>query len=222
MYEKKINYCWFGGAKKPEIVLRCIESWRKFMPDWEIKEWNEDNYHTNSSYFEKALKKKKYAFASDYARFDILNRFGGIYLDTDMELIKNLQPLVEKGEFIGRESRKFINAGIIFFYSKNKLADQVLIFLNKQKNPGVQAIPETITKIIDESDLNFNLKIYPPNYFYPYNPFDVDRNAVKQLMYSDITGDTYAIHHWGQSWSYSFYERIYRRLRKLCITRFQA
>ena len=86
-----IHYIWFGGAEKPKVVLECIESWRRFFPGWEIKEWNESNYNINKcQYMIDAYQLKKYAFVSDYARFDVLYEYGGIYLDVDVEFIKPL------------------------------------------------------------------------------------------------------------------------------------
>ena len=88
MIPKIIHYCWFGGNPKPEIIEKCIASWRAFCPDWEIKEWNEDNYDVNALPFTAtAYAAKKWAFVSDVARLDILKEHGGIYLDTDVEIL---------------------------------------------------------------------------------------------------------------------------------------
>lgn len=104
MIPKVIHYCWFGRNPLPESAVKCIESWRKFMPDYEIKEWNEDNFDINAiPYTAEAYQLKKYAFVSDYARFWILYRYGGIYFDTDVELIKPIDDIVEKGAFMGIE-----------------------------------------------------------------------------------------------------------------------
>jgi mannosyltransferase OCH1-like enzyme len=86
---KKIHYCWFGGKELPDSAKKCIESWKTYFPDYEIKEWNESNYDVNKTIFTKeAYQIGKYAFVSDYARFDILYNYGGIYFDTDVEVIK--------------------------------------------------------------------------------------------------------------------------------------
>ena len=83
MIPKIIHYCWFGYKKKPRLIQKCIASWRTYMPDWEIREWNEENYDVNkNSYIQKAYEEKMWAFVVDYARFDILNQFGGVFLDT--------------------------------------------------------------------------------------------------------------------------------------------
>ncbi|WP_450513918.1 glycosyltransferase family 32 protein, partial [Streptomyces olivaceoviridis] len=89
MIPKVIHYCWFGGQPLPESALKCIESWRRFCPDYEIKQWSEKNYDVNKiQYTKEAYEKKRYAFVTDVARLDIIYSEGGIYLDTDVELIK--------------------------------------------------------------------------------------------------------------------------------------
>lgn len=104
MIPKVIHYCWFGRNPLPESAVKCINSWRKFMPDYEIKEWNEDNFDVNAiPYTAEAYQAKKYAFVSDYARFLILYQYGGVYFDTDVELIKPIDDIVEKGAFMGFE-----------------------------------------------------------------------------------------------------------------------
>ena len=83
-----IHYCWFGGNEKPELVHRCIASWREHLPDWEIREWNEGNYDISRFRFtQEAYDHKKWAFVADVARFDILSQYGGVYFDTDVELL---------------------------------------------------------------------------------------------------------------------------------------
>ena len=104
MIPKIIHYCWFGRNPLPESAIKCINSWRKYFPDYEIKEWNEDNFDVNSiPYTTEAYQARKYAFVSDYARFWILYHFGGVYFDTDVEVIKPMDDIIEKGPFMGIE-----------------------------------------------------------------------------------------------------------------------
>lgn len=104
MIPKIIHYCWFGRNPLPESAKKCINSWRKYLPDYEIKEWNEDNFDVNIiPYTKEAYEAKKYAFVSDYARFWILYHYGGVYFDTDVEVIKPLDDIVERGAFLGIE-----------------------------------------------------------------------------------------------------------------------
>ena len=109
MIPKVIHYCWFGHNPLPESAKKCIDSWRKFLPDYEIKEWNEDNFDVNIiPYTQQAYEAKKYAFVSDYARFWILYHHGGVYFDTDVEVIRPMDDIIEKGPFMGREKGAFI------------------------------------------------------------------------------------------------------------------
>ena len=109
MIPKIIHYCWFGRNPLPQSAIKCINSWKKFFPDYEIKEWNEDNFDVNIiPYTAEAYEAKKYAFVSDYARFWILYHFGGIYFDTDVEVIKPFDDILERGPFMGREQGAFI------------------------------------------------------------------------------------------------------------------
>lgn len=105
MIPKIIHYCWFGRGPLPELAQKCIASWKKYLPDYEIKEWNEDNFDVNIiPYTAEAYKAKKYAFVSDYARFWILYKYGGIYFDTDVEVIRPIDDIISKGNFMGCET----------------------------------------------------------------------------------------------------------------------
>lgn len=107
MIPKVINYCWFGGNPLPASAQKCIASWRKYLPDYEIKEWNESNFDVNIiPYTAEAYKAKKYAFVSDYARFWILYRYGGLYFDTDVEVIRNMDDIIANGAFMGLEKKQ--------------------------------------------------------------------------------------------------------------------
>jgi len=104
MIPKVIHYCWFGRNPLPSLAIKCIESWRKYLPDYEIKEWNEDNFDVNIiPYTQEAYQVGKYAFVSDYARFWILYKYGGLYFDTDVEVIKPMDDIIARGPFMGCE-----------------------------------------------------------------------------------------------------------------------
>ena len=105
MIPKIIHYCWFGRGPLPELAQKCIASWKKYLPDYERKEWNEDKFDVNIiPYTAEAYQAKKYAFVSDYARFWILYQYGGIYFDTDVEVIRPIDDIVERGNFMGFET----------------------------------------------------------------------------------------------------------------------
>lgn len=104
MIPKKIHYIWFGGNPLPPLAERCIASWEKYMPGYEIVRWDESNFDTDCcDYVREAISVKKWAFASDYARFKILYEHGGVYLDTDVELLKPLDEIIQRGPFMGFE-----------------------------------------------------------------------------------------------------------------------
>lgn len=120
MIPKIIHYCWFGGNPLPDSAVKCIDSWKKYFPDYEIKEWNESNFDVNMiPYTAEAYRLKKYAFVSDYARFYVLYRYGGLYFDTDVEVIKNMDDIIARGPFMGCEP--------------NGYTDQVSLTDNKDK-----------------------------------------------------------------------------------------
>lgn len=99
-----IHYCWFGGKPVPRSARKCIDSWKEYFPGWEIKQWNESNYDVwKIPYIAQAYDAKKYAFVSDYARFDILYQYGGVYFDTDVEVIKPFDDILARGAFMGLE-----------------------------------------------------------------------------------------------------------------------
>lgn len=119
MIPKIIHYCWFGRGKYPAIVQKCLKSWQTHCPDYEIKLWNEDNYDIfKATYMAEAYQAKKWAFVSDFARLDIIYHNGGIYLDTDVELIKSLDSLLTLGCFVAADETG-INTGMGFGASKN-------------------------------------------------------------------------------------------------------
>ena len=104
MIPKVIHYCWFGRKPLPPLAMKCIESWKKFFPDYEIRQWNEDNFDVEIiPYTREAYEVGKYAFVSDYARFWILYHYGGLYFDTDVEVIKYFNEIIDRGPFMGCE-----------------------------------------------------------------------------------------------------------------------
>ena len=107
MIPKKIHYCWFGRGEKPKLAQKCIASWRKCCPDYEIIEWNEDNFDVNrNGYTRYCYANKKWAFLSDYVRLAVVLEHGGIYFDTDVELLKSPVPLMQHEAFFGFENEK--------------------------------------------------------------------------------------------------------------------
>lgn len=116
MIPKKIHYCWFGRNPKPKLAEKCLRSWKKYCPDYEIIEWNEDNYDLNSAplYVRQAYEAKKWAFVTDYVRLQVVYDYGGIYMDTDVELVKPLDHLLDNKAYFGFEDKTYIATGLGF------------------------------------------------------------------------------------------------------------
>ena len=131
---KVIHYCWFGGNELSQKAVKCMESWKKYCPDWEIKEWNEQNYDVEKiPYIRDAYKEKKWAFVSDYVRLDVVWQYGGIYLDTDVELIKPLDFFLEEEVFFALEKKNLcINTGLGFgAVPENRILRQLMELYEK-------------------------------------------------------------------------------------------
>lgn len=214
MIPKIIHYCWFGGNPLPESAIKCIESWKKYLPDYEIKEWNENNFDVNIiPYTAEAYAQKKYAFVSDYARFWILYKYGGIYFDTDVEVIKSMDDIIKKGPFIGLENnglsgimRQTINPGLGLGTSPGLISIKNL--LDNYKNRHFEyhqniRLMQTVVHFTTELFLQKGLKasnqiqqigdfwIYPSEYFCPINV------TTGKLH---ITKNTRTIHHYAGTW----------------------
>ena len=213
MIPKIIHYCWFGGNPLPELAQKCIESWKKYCPDYEIKRWDENNFDVNCcDYVCEAYEAKKWAFVSDYARFKILYENGGVYFDTDVELIKNIDDILEKGSFVGLEcpsknSKDKLAAapglGIaatpgmgIYKEILNEYDNSHFV---KNENGSYKTVVTRFTDIllkygnIDPNCISIidEINVYPVEYFCPLNYFTGELK---------ITKNTRAIHHYCASW----------------------
>lgn len=205
---KIIHYCWFGKKEYPELVKKCIESWKLKMPEYKIIEWNEENFNINKNrYVKEAYENKKYAFVSDYARLDALVNYGGIYLDTDVEVVKSFNPLIQGNRaFLGFENKNYLGTNVMGGIKNHMLYEK---FLQHYENipfildngmmdltPNVTVLTELCKK---EYDIRFggelqrvrDLTIYPQEYFSPI------RNKEKKYI---ISNKTYSIHYFLGSW----------------------
>jgi mannosyltransferase OCH1-like enzyme len=197
MIPKKIHYCWFGKKQKPDIVLRCLRSWEKVLPGYEIKEWNEDSFDVLSHpYTKKAYAEKKWAFVSDYVRLKALEEEGGIYLDTDMFMLKDLEPLLSLPLFLGKEDNTYINAAIIGAEKGHPFLKKVMAFYDT--NPPLETIPRIVTSLLTEKDLE-SVSIFPKKYFYPFSADDIRKFDGK-----NAGDDAYGVHLWNYSWGTPF------------------
>lgn len=208
MIPKTIHYCWFGHKPLPRSAQRCLASWHKYFPDYEIKEWNESNFDTSANpYCRDAYADGKYAYVSDYARFLILYRYGGLYFDTDVRVIRPMDDIVERGAFMGMEQLFGVAPGLclgaeaghpvykemIDFYDNLSYRDA-----NGHPIQGM-VVPQT-TAILRREGLVLenkvqqvaNIWVYPSEYF---DPLD---DATGRLR---ITPHTRSIHLYTKTWA---------------------
>lgn len=234
MIPKTIHYCWFGRNPLPPLAIRCIESWKKYLPNYEIREWNEDNFDVNIiPYTKEAYEAKKYAFVSDYARFWILYKYGGLYFDTDVEVIKPLDDIIAKGPFMGCEKdvrndrvtvvtsdlALGVNPGLglgvppgLSLYKEMLDLYATLHFVRSDGSLNQKTVVQYTTEILCRHGLkNINeiqkcagIWIYPKEYFCP-----IDYETKKRVD----TINTYTVHHYAASW-YGAKEKLY-----LCVKR---
>lgn len=204
---KIIHYCWFGKNEKPSIVKKCIESWKRVLVDYEIKEWNEENFNINDNTFvRQAYDARKFAFVSDYVRIYALYNYGGIYLDTDVEVFKNFDDLLDNESFWGFEEKNFIATSTIGSRKGNNFLKQFLDSYSRKKFIKDDGSIDTLTNVAVVSKMMESIGVklngsyqeiegigvfYPQEYFSPYDYIN---------CYSKATENTYTIHHYYKSW----------------------
>ncbi len=202
---KIIHYCWFGYNPKPELVLKCIESWKRFCPDYEIKEWNENSFDVDGNAFTReAYLAKKWAFVSDYVRGYALLNYGGVYLDTDMELLKPLDPLLVNPFFAGFEVNDSLASCVIGSNAEYEIIRQYWDYYQGkhfQENGKIiiTTSPIVLTDILKKQGLELNGKkqcvnncmIYPRTAFSPTS---------LQWVIGKYSSKTIGIHHFMDSW----------------------
>lgn len=209
---KVIHYIWVGGTKKPETVEKYIESWKKYCPDYAIVEWNEQNYNIQSNrYAREAYDAKKWAFVTDYIRLDILDRFGGIYMDSDVEVLKSLDAFLKDKAFssfeTGDPTQVFLPTGMMAsekhgswvrylksYYSPNRS------FFKDSGEIDTTTNTVTITKMTIEKYpiiLNNKLQRFEDFTMYPSDYFCPKSWSTREI---NLTKNTHAIHHFAASW----------------------
>lgn len=203
MIPKIIHYCWFGRGEKPKLAQKCIASWKKFCPDYEIIEWNEDNFDINKNEYTKmCYEQKKYAFLSDYVRLLVVHEHGGIYFDTDVEAVKSFDDLLSHKAFFGFETKDYVNTGQGFGSEAKTDVMNCLIAEYDAVTDGKHGVigcPILNTKALEKYGFAMNGKfqekdsviVYPKDYFNPFN----DNTGV--LNKSE---NTYSIHWYGKFW----------------------
>ena len=207
MIPKIIHYCWFGRGEKPELAKKCIASWRKFCPDFEIREWNEDNCdYLAMPFMAEAFAAKKYAFVSDVMRLIVLEQYGGVYFDTDVEVVRDISPLLNDEGFIGFENNRFVNSGQVMAAVPHQPIVQAMIDEYKklhymQPDSSVMPVgcPRLNSDVLERFGLIRNgqeqivagIHVYPDDYFSP-----MDSTTGKLTK----TENTYSIHWYSMSW----------------------
>lgn len=206
MIPKVIHYCWFGGSEKPKSVLRCIASWKRFCPNYEIIEWNENNFDVfQNDYLKYCYDNKKWAFLSDLARLIIIYEHGGLYFDTDVELVKSPDPLLDYDAFYGFETKMYINTGLGFGAVSYHRTVKSMIELYKTAIPekdgsySLITCPQLNTRALlpyglqttGERQIVEGAVILPVEYL---NPYDDPKGILKR------TENTISIHWYSKSW----------------------
>ena len=211
MIPKIIHYCWFGGKPLPKSAEKCVASWKKYLPDYEIKRWDESNFDVNAiPYTREAYAACKFAFVSDYARFWILYHYGGVYFDTDVEVIRPIDDIINRGGFLGVESNRngiyTVNPGLGFAATQGTAVIGEMVnlystfhFINTDGASDLKNIVEITTDYLSSKGLQntdeiqdcCGFTIYPKDYFCP---IDYDTRELK------ITENTRTIHHYAESW----------------------
>lgn len=201
-----IHYCWFGNTPLPPLEEKCIKSWEIYLPDYEIKRWDETTFDVSSHWFtRRAYQKKKYAFVSDYVRLRALQQYGGIYLDADTELIKPLDPFLKNPAFCGFQDDRFVSAGVLGARQGSEWIEEMLKLYDsepfRQNKNGHFAIPNTVwfTNYFLEKGLKLNnskqeaggVVVYPKHIFNPKKHDDI---------HYTLDDETVAIHHFALSW----------------------
>lgn len=208
MMPKVIHYCWFGGKPLPKSAIKCISSWKKYLPGHEIVEWNESNFDVNAvPYVEEAYRCGKYAFVSDYVRFWVLYRYGGLYFDVDVEMIGKIDDIIARGNFMAYEHGMSIAPGLgLGLEAGNALVRKVLDEYESSHFivDGRMQMSRTVVNIVSDLLLPLGVErvkegidrigdiyIYHPDYFSPLN------HRTDVLM---ITENSRSIHHYDASW----------------------
>ncbi|MDO4622111.1 MAG: glycosyltransferase [Eubacteriales bacterium] len=193
MIPKKIHYCWFGGKELPKLAKKCIASWKKYCPEYEIIEWNESNFDIDTNpYTRMCYDTKKYAFLTDYIRLVVVERYGGIYFDTDVELLKSPEELLNNNGYIGFETKEYINTGMGFgSVAHGQMVRAMLaeydVLLDGMH--GVIGCPQMNTHALTklgmlrngEMQTTVDYTVYPIDWF---NPYDVSTGWLKKTRNS--------------------------------------
>lgn len=207
MIPKIIHYCWLSGDPYPEKIRSCIATWKKILPDYEFRLWDGSQFDLNEiPWVKEAVENKKYAFAADYIRCYALYHEGGIYLDSDVEVLRSYNDLLDRSYFIGYErNTDCIEAATLGFEPGHELFRNMLDYYTgrhfaTEKGLDTLPLPQIMRQVI--ADNNLHLNIFPSDYFSPKNDEEIH-----------LTENTYSIHHYTGTWR----SPLYNKLRMLTL-----
>ena len=214
---KVIHYCWFGRGEMPRLAEKCIKSWKEKCPDYEIICWNEDNFDlTQNEYMRQAYEARKFAFVSDFVRLKVIYDHGGIYLDTDVELLKSLDPLLQNKAYMGFDEKGIVATGLGFGAEKGNpilgafLKDyEDISFVLPDGSYDLTPCPDRNTRTLKElgMDLNVHSQTFMDTVFLPQDYLcPMDYYTGKKT----ITKKTYSIHRYSASWTSKVTKRTTR------------
>lgn len=215
---KIIHYCWFGGNPLPKSAEKCIKSWKKYCPDYTFRLWNEENFDFScNAYCAEMARQKKWAFLTDYVRLRVVYEYGGVYLDTDVQLLKPLEPLLAQGAFMGFECSHMVATGLGFGAEAGHpfLKENLAYYESLTDFDTLRACPHITTELLENHGLIRDctqtqslagLTVYAWDYFCPKN----ERTGILTK-----TGNTVSIHHYDASWfEHSWLESKKKRYRR--------
>ncbi|MCR5837097.1 MAG: glycosyl transferase [Lachnospiraceae bacterium] len=203
MIPKKIHYCWFGGNPLPKSAEKCLKSWEKYCPDYEIVRWDESNFDINCNEYCKAMyEQKKWAFLTDYSRLKIVFENGGIYFDTDVELIKSPDEVLSNRAFMGLETTNHVATGLGFGAEKNHpfIRKNMEYYEKLSEFDDIRICPDVTTELFEQYGIDCesddiqklaDVTIYPVDFF-------CAKHTHTGIV--SITSNTISIHHFDGSW----------------------
>jgi mannosyltransferase OCH1-like enzyme len=228
MIPRTIHYCWFGKNRKSDCIRRCMKSWNRILPGYTIREWNESNIPFDTAYVRETYSQKQWSRLSNYVRLYALNTHGGIYLDTDMEVLKSLDPLLVDDGFLGfqleqhpTDSVDWVNSAIFGCRAGHPFLKKCMDLTTRlfETEGQFYRSPTVITTALKEVGLKEygmqvldGIRLYPVEYFYPFSWLEI-------FSPECIGSNTYCVHYWEASWlqtpSEGRPQGVWRKLKQL-------
>lgn len=207
MIPKIIHYCWFGGNPLPPLAVKCINSWREYLPEYEIREWNEDNFDLTAFPFAlEALENRKFAFISDVCRLHALKEYGGIYMDTDVEVLRSLDKFLHHSAFSGFENDDFVPTGIMASEKGGQWVTELLAYYDGRsfirQDGQLDTLSNTfiITQMMKDKGFIMNNTFQEIESYVTFYANDVFCPKSYKTGRIELTDDSYCIHHFAKSW----------------------